>query len=470
MLARLLTAVILAVALLSGPALAQPVETPPPSPAPPAEPLPAAGAIPPSIALDVTGWPAADPDVLMAQIRSALDRAIRPNLRPGSGVRYGPIVPWPLLPLPSGTRAAVNVTVTIAGDATTAPVSGVTMVVLNGVTVALAPPRVLFLSDDPEYLLSEGLVFRGGVTPERPARLYYYHSDIGVPRDLDVVLSASVRSRVHLIESAAGPDLDVMSVGHTVTRDLLRYEQAGEGIVVDVEPGRPFVLRHGLLLQGEVLAGAVDVHVLSGAVGVNVIASPAGGRPEPYLSGPRVAFDGHNRHGIFDLDGFGALAASYTAGGPDVAVRYGARVPTPRNVDPADAGRDYGDYGVVRRITFTLLNPTDAPSTVYLYERPVGGPVRSTFLIDGQLREIGCVRMPQPYWVTTYQLPARSAGASTTLTMTDGGSFYPLEFGVTQTPPAPYTPPVGAPDGCSPNTPAFPDTNAGPAARAPQRG
>jgi hypothetical protein len=464
---RSLTAFTFAFALLAGQALAQP-ETPAPYPAP-SEPLPAAGAIPSSISLDVTGSPAADPDVLGAQIRSALDRAIRPNLRPGSGVRYGPIVPWPLLPLPSGTRAAVNVTVTIAGDATTAPVSGVTMVVLNGVVVPPAPPRVLFLSDDPEYLQSEGLVFRGTVTPERAARLYYYHSDAGVPRDLDVVLTATVRSRVQLIESAAGPDLDVMSVGHTVTRDLLRFEQGNEGIVVDVEPGRPFVLRHGLLLQGEVLAGAVDVHVLNGAVGVNVVASPAGGRPEPYLSGPRVAFDGHNRHGVFDLDGFGALAQSYTAGGPDAAVRYGARVPTPRNMDPADPGRDYGDYGVVHRITFTLLNPTDTPSTIYLYEKPAGGPVRSTFIVDGQMREIGCVRMQQPYWVATYQLPAHSASASTTLTMTDGGSFYPLEYGVTQTQPAPYTPPVGAPDGCSPNTPAFPDTNAGPASRAPQK-
>jgi hypothetical protein len=39
--------------------------------------------------------------------------------------------------------------------------------------------------------------------------------------------------------------------------------------------------------------------------------------------------------------------------------------------------------------------------------------------------------------------------------MTDGGSFYPLEYGVTATQPAPYTPPVGAPDGCSANVPAF---------------
>jgi hypothetical protein len=325
-------------------------------------------------------------------------------------------------------------------------------------------PRVLFLSDDPEYLQSDGLVFRGDVTAERPARLYYYHSDIGLPRDVDVVLTAAVPSRVQLIESAAGPDLDVMSVGHIVSRDLLRFERTNQGAIADVAPGKPFVVRHALILQGEVVAGAVDARVMSGgAVTVSVVSSPAGSRPETYLSGPRVPYDGHHRHGAFDLDGFGAIARTYTVGGPDVAVQYGGRTPTPRNLDPSDAGRDYGDYGIVHTITFTLANPTETPSLVYLYEKPLGGPVRSSFLIDGGLKELGCVRLPQPYWVSTYQLPALTTGMSTTVTMTDGGSFYPLEYGVSATQPLPYTPPVGTPDGCSPNVTPFPDPTSAPA-------
>ncbi len=434
-------------------AVAQPVESPSPSPFD----LPPAGAIPASISIEVTGSPATDADVLDAQVRAALTRRIRPTLRPGAAITFGAIVPWPLLPLATGSTTAVNVTLAIDADAS-APISGITTV--NVYNVALAPdrPRVLFLSDDPEYLQSEGVVFRGDVVADRPARLYYYHSDVGLPRDVDVVVTAAARSRVQVIASAAGPDLDVMSVGHTVSRDLLRFEQAGEGALVEVEPGRPFVVRHGLLLAGEVLAGAADVRVVSGGpVTVSVLASPAGSRPDAMLGGPRVAFDGHHRHGVFDLDGFGAIAASYTVGGPDGATQYGGRNATLRNLDPNDAGRDYGDYGVLHSIRFTLANPTDDPQAVYLYEKPLGGPVRSTFVIDGQLKEIGCVRLQQPYWVTTYQLPPRFTGVSTILTMTDGGSFYPLELGATSTQPLTYTPPVGSPDGCSPNPPPFVD-------------
>lgn len=451
--------------LIGGAAAAQPVESPSPFPSP-AAPLPPAGVIPANVSLDVTGSPAADPDVLDAQIRAALDRQIRPTLRPGSAVRLGPIVPWPLFALASGSRAAVNVTVTIEGDAASASVQSVTTVTLNGIVLPPVAPSVLFLSDDPEYLQTDGLVFRGDVGADRAARLYYYHSAIGLPRNLDVVLTAAVPTRVHVIASAAGPDLDVMSAGHTVSRDLLRFEQANEGIVADIVPGTPFIVRHALLLQAEVVAGAVDARVLGGGpVTVSVVAAPAGSRPETFLRGPRVPFDGHHRHGVFDLAGFGALAQSYTVGGPDVAVQYGGRNPTPRNMDPADSGRDYGDYGVMHTITFTLVNPTDVATLVYLYEKPLGGPVRSTFVVDGQMKELGCVRLPQPYWVTTYQLPAQSRGMSTTVTMTDGGSWYPLEYGVSATQPLPYTPRVGTPDGCSPAATPFADPTAAPAAR-----
>ena len=410
--------------------------------------------VPANIELHVTGSPA-DAPFLDQQIRNALNREIRPTLHPGASISYGPIAPWPLYPLPAGARAGVIVTVRVTGDDTSAPVTATTTVVVDNDVVAPAAPKILFLSDDPEYLITEGLVFRGTVIANRPSRLYYYHSNIGVPRDLDVVLTAAVPTRVHIIAAEAGPDQDVLAVGHSVSRDSLRFQQANVGTVVDLVPGRAFVLRHSLMLQAEVVAGSVDLRVLNGgAVTVSVVGSPAGARPEPYLAGPRLPLDGHNRHGMFDLEGYGALAATYTVGDmAPAAVRYGDRAPTPHNVDPNDPGRDYGDYGVVHRITFTLVNPTDDAHALYLYEKPLGGPVRASYVIDGQLKEIGCARLPQPYWVMTYQVPPHSTGASTTLTMPDGGSFFPVEYGVMETPPQPYTPPVGSPDGCSPVTP-----------------
>jgi len=427
-----------------------------PTPMPTAS-LPPAGVIPAAVSLDITGTPAAGAAFLEVQIRAALDRLIRPRLRFGASVSYGPIAPWPLPALVAGSRAAANVTVTIVGRDDSAPLAGVTLVTLNSVAVPPVEPVMLFLSDDPEYLRGEGLIFRGNVDVDRPVRLYYYQSNLGLPRDVDVVLTATAPSRVQLITSESGPDRDVMSVGHDVTRDFLQYERANEGSVVDVVPGSPFIVRHGLLLQNELIAGAVDVHVLSGsAVTVSVVASGAGSASDTYLAGPRVPYDGHRRHGRFDLTSYGTIVRSFTAGGPPVTAQYGGRTPTPANLDSSDDGRDYGDYGVIRHITFTLDNPTGDPHRVYLYEKPLAGSVRSTFLVDGQLKELDCVRAAEPYTVMTYDLAPHSTGTTSTVTMTDGGSYYPLEFGVTETQPQPNTPAFGAPDSCSPTATSAP--------------
>jgi hypothetical protein len=418
--------------------------------------LPPAGVVPSEISLNVTGSPA-DGGFLASQILRALNRVIRPTLRPGASMRFGAMVPWPLPPLNSGDRTAATVAVTIAGDSGSSWVSAVTTVDITNVPLPVPSPAVLYLSDDPEYINSTGLVFRGTVADGRPTRLYYYHSDVGLPHDLDVVLTATKPSRVHVMQSAAGPDLDVMSVGHTVSRDSLLYQMQHEGVIADIVPGVPFVLRHDLMLQGELIAGSTDLSLVSGGpVSVSIVSSLAGGKPDDYLNGPRLAFDGHNRHGEFNLDdGFGDMGGDYTVGGPDVVVKYGSSKSSPHNLDPADTGHDFGDYGVVHRIRFTLTNPTDSAQQVYMYERPLGGPVRSSFIVDGQLKEVGCVRLAQPYWFMTYQLAPHSTSASTTLTMPDGGSFYPLEFGVSGTMPFPYTPPVGSAAGCSPTgTPA----------------
>jgi hypothetical protein len=433
------------------PSPAAPDTTPAPGVTP--APLPILGTIPATLSLEVTGTPA-DGAFLAGQIRDALDRVIRPTLAPGAAISYGPIVPWPLPSLVGGAQLTLNVTVAISGDGAYAPLTAVTTVTISNISVPTLAPSLLYLSDDPEYLRNEGLVFRNDVTAARPARLYYYHSDIGVPRDLDVVMTAMVPTRVQFFASGAGPDLDVLDVGHSVTRGLLSSLQSHVGTIVDLLPGMPFTIRHALMLQGEVVAGAVDVYVMSGgAATLSVVATPAGGNVNTYLAGPRLWQDGHHRHGAFDLTGFGALAATYTVGGSPAAVQYGGRTPTPRNLDPADDGRDYGDYGVVHRIVFTLVNPTDTAQIAYLYEKPLAGPVRSTFIVDGQFKELGCVRFERQYYVAEYQLPPHSNSATTTVTMTDGGAFYPIEYGVTDIVPFPFTPPVGSPDGCSPNTP-----------------
>jgi len=209
------------------------------------------------------------------------------------------------------------------------------------------------------------------------------------------------------------------------------------------------------------VAGAIDVNILSGgALDLTVLAiapSALDSDIPGLLAQPKLPGDGHHRTGVFNLSSYANDTLSYRVGGDDVSLDYGLH--TPPTVDPPD-GRDFGEYGVWRTLNFTVTNPTAQPAMLYLYEQPMGGPVRSSFIVNGAVPpvEIQCARASERYQIAPVTAPP---GATTIQlqTMTDGGSFYPLEVGLTATPPSPSPPPITAPNGCFPKPQATPQAS-----------
>jgi len=427
-------------------------EPPPTEPsAPPSPTLSPAGVLPSGVTVNVTGDPA-DAAFVLEQITSALNRAIGPSLRPGATAQYGDPQPA-VAPLSVGFQTSLSIPVTISGDAQTAPVQGSVAVQVDNLNVPRQDPVLLFLDDDPEYVRTGGVLFRAKFGADRSVRLYTYHSNVAQQRRFLTVLSSAdmTTARVQVIRAGAGPDADVMSVGHAVSRAFVLVEPRNLGTVVDVAAGTPVALRDDNVAAGQGIAAALDVRVLSGGpVTLTVMAIAPGEDPSSYLTAPRVANDGHNRHGAFDLSTAGQISLAYTVGGPDASYEYGSRASGPHNIDPNDPGADAGDYGVVQRITFDLANPLETSATVFLYEQPVGGVVRNSFAIDGTIVDVGCARVSQRYQITSLQMSPQSTQTVHVVTMTDGGSNYPLEVGATTTAPLPTTPPISAPDGCFP--------------------
>jgi FlaG/FlaF family flagellin (archaellin) len=240
-----------------------------------------------------------------------------------------------------------------------------------------------------------------------------------------------------------------------------------------VPAASPYVLRDFALRRLDGVAGTVGIRILSGGpVDVAVLSAGATDGPDEMLAmmnGPKVPGDGHNRTGVFDLNAFAESTStiSYAAGADDASVTYGAH--TPPAAEANTNGHDYGEYGVLRSITFDLTNPSPQPATVYLYERPMGGVVRSSFLVDGSLIQVGCARVSDRYQISSIALDAGATRRVNVLTTTDGGSNYPIEVGVTSTPPEPSTPPISAPNGCfpKPQPAASPVPSPSPAATPP---
>lgn len=407
-----------------------------------------AGTIPSQLTLTVTGNPL-DPAWLSREIYDTVARATQSL--PGTVTTIATPSPPPLRP---GTSETLAVPVQIAGNGAYFDQSASTSVVVNDVDVPAPHPEWLFYDDDPEEVGANGVIYRGTVTSAHAVRLYTYHESVDASRTIAVVLQSPVATQVQLIDAPAGPNVDVMSVGHAVGVEYLTQEPIDEGAIVTLAADTPFVLHDPDVDEGQLVAEVLDLRVLSGGP-VTLTVLSANGSPLAELDAPQLPGDGHHRTGVFDLAGFGDLSAHYVAGGPDASVTYGGRDPSPPPAEPSSRGTDYGNYGVLEHIAFTLTNPTGAPATAYLYERPSGSPVRSSFLVDGSLIQLGCAREALPYQVQAYALAPGATYQVTIETMTDGGSAYPIEVGITGTPPAPATPAIDAPDGCFPRVSRF---------------
>jgi hypothetical protein len=427
-----------------------------------------AGTIVPQATLKVTGNPV-DSSWLAERIE-AFVTGLTQSL-PGTQVQIGQ-VPVPVSVPSPGAQNQVSIPVQISSaNGEYFDQSGTTVVTVANVVANAFVPSLLFYDDDPERITSDGVLYRGTVTAELPVRLYYYHDDSSDPRQLTIVLSsdAQVPTSVQLIDALAGPNIDVMTVGDALTRNFLLTKEQGEGVIADLSQDVPYLVRDVALAGDQLVAGTIDLRVLSGGpVTVSVVAASPGIDPRSLLDGPLLPGDGHHRTGVFRLTGFGNDAVTYTVGtSGDAKIVIGDREPTPPSTDPDATGHDYGDYGVLHDLEVTFDNPTSAASIAYFYFRPLAGPARASFLVDGAPVELGCMREPVPYEIAAFTLPAGVTSRAQLQTMTDGGSFYPVEIGVSSTQPQPTAPPITAPAGCFPKPVTSPSPAASPSPASP---
>jgi hypothetical protein len=415
-----------------------------------------AGTIVPQTTLTITGDPA-QPDWLAQEVTDWVTRLTQ--AMPGAQIIIG-TVSRPPAPLGPGGTAQFTVPIQIAGNGQYFDQSGTTTVTVQNTAMQPFLPGLLFYDDDPEHVSQDGVLFRGTVSLATPARIYYYHDDLADPRRLVVALRGGSQdpTSVQLIEAKAGPNMDVMQVGDSVSKRFLLTKNQHEGVVLDLSGDQPYLVTDLPMTARQLVAGTADLRVLSGGpVEVTVLSVSPGVDPRTLLDGPVLPGDGHHRTGAFSIAGFGSENLSFSAGGPDATTVIGDTDPTPPNVTPSADGRDYGDYGILHTIDLTLTNPGAIAATAFVFLQPLAGPVRGSFLIDGNAVEIGCVRVPSRYQVTALNLPPGQTSHVVLQTMTDGGSFYPVRLGVTATAPLPSAPPVNAPDGCFPKPQASAD-------------
>lgn len=384
-----------------------------------------AGSVADAALLRITGDPAT-PYFIKEQ--AALAAAQQSRARPGATILSSPDSVTFNGTLNVDDTTTVDVPVIIQGEGYFT-VSGTTHVRVQNVAYPRIHPGSLLVSDYPETLKENGVLFNADLAPDQASRFLYYHYNPPGQPDRRIVLRvdnpAPVPAVVQFTSGAAGPGPYEMAVGHLSTQRFLVRLAQNEGTVVTIPPLSSANLVDQALPAKSVISNLMQLREVEGApLKLTLFAQDATESADATPSSLAL-LEGDRPHarGVYQVPEF-YFDYSYETNGPDLAVTIG-QIPLPNLREGQALG---GDYGVLQQITIRMVNPDRRPAHVALYANPRGGRATGTFLIDRVLVQAHALPAFSNYKLREYTIPANGYASTTIVTMPEGGSSYPLRL------------------------------------------
>jgi len=331
----------------------------------------------------------------------------------------------PLLPGRSETVQA-DLAVTTPGAGTIVWFVAVT---LTNVSVAWRDARRLFVSDSPETVGTEGILYAGTLITSDTARILYHHQNGRTDRDmwLLLLLSNSTPSPARLWVSGAtgGPLADELLAGHTAAGGFLAQYWTHAGTLVDIPPNGLLPLLATRVPPGQVASGLAQFAILQGnQVDVRLEAQfPRMG--DPPVPSRVLPMDTQHQRGMFGAP-LVTQTLSYTVAGPVAQMWIGADNDLLR--DETSGVSLQGNYGVIYVFDVQLTNLDPTPATVALAMHASGGAAGATIQINGGLVDVPVVQPIAPRTVATLRIPASTNMDLRVSTLSEAGSSYPVLF------------------------------------------
>jgi hypothetical protein len=324
--------------------------------------------------------------------------------------------------------AQVDVPILIQGEQYFT-VEGVTHVRVENVAAPKIVPDSLMVSDFPEKLTENGVLFTADLQRTQPSRFLYFHYNPPGQPDRRIVLRAqnisSEPAVVQFISGEGGPDPNEMLTGHEATRRFLRHLVSNEGQLIVVPGNASLNLVEQPLPAKNVVTNLLQLRVLNGGtVHLTLFAQNASSPPDESLASTELLSGDHpHARGIYRIPEF-HYSRLWNVTDQYLELPIG-QIPLPNLIQGEALA---GDYGVLQSFVIKVQNPTSSPQAIAIYENPRGGRATGTYLIDGVLIQSHQVPPFSRYKVRQYVVPARGFVRVTIQTIPDSGSSYPLRL------------------------------------------
>jgi hypothetical protein len=385
----------------------------------------AAGAAADETTLRVTGNPASAQYLREAIAEAVTNAAMH---RTGASVNVVPDTIPVRGDLSIDNRAELDVQVQISGTGYL-PVNGITHVVVENIALPPIQPARLLVSDYPERLTANGVLFTALLDRTQAQRFLYYHFNPGTEPARRILLKAANTSNapamVQMIDGDAGPGSNEMEVGHLATKRFLVRNARNEGRVVTIPPGATVNLVDHPLPPQDVVSAIMQLRLVTGdPVQLALIAQDALAPLDQTIDESQLLAGGapHAR-GVYPVPTF-YFTNNYDIDGPDLDIPIG-QLPLP-NLRQGEALS--GDYGVEQVLEVTITNRTRGPRAIALYANPRGGRATGTFLIDGTVVQAHALPAFSRFKIWQETIKSGTYRLIRIITMPEGGSSYPMRL------------------------------------------
>ncbi|MGZ3496635.1 MAG: pilus assembly protein N-terminal domain-containing protein [Vulcanimicrobiaceae bacterium] len=308
-------------------------------------------------------------------------------------------------------------------------VEGTTHVRIENMAAPKITPDSLMVSDYPETLTENGVLFESDLRAEQPSRFLYFHYNPPGQPDRRIVLRAVNASRepavVQFISGAGGPGPNEMEVGHTSTKRFLVRLIQNEGRIIVIPGNGTLNLFEQELPARSIVSNMLQLRVLSGStVHLTLFAQNASQPPDVSLSANSLlSGDRPHARGIYAIPEF-HYSTLWNTTDPYLTLSVG-QIPLPNLIKGELLS---GDYGVMQTFVIKVQNPTGRPQSIAIYQSPRGGRATGTYLIDGILIQSHGTPAFSRYKVRQYVVPAKGFVRVTVATIPDSGSSLPLQL------------------------------------------
>ncbi|HUY10989.1 MAG TPA: hypothetical protein VMV73_01870 [Candidatus Dormibacteraeota bacterium] len=373
----------------------------------------------------ITGEPAS-PDFVRKRAFRAIESAI--VLRPGAQLvlsRSDILVPGEL---GADDTLDLSVPVTLQGSAFI-EVDGTVNVRVENIAAPRISPASLMVSDFPERLTADGVLFTANLHRSAPSRFLYFHYNPPHSIARRIVLRATNTSPepalVEFIDGRGGPSPNEMEAGHISTKRFLVHLVTNEGRIVQIPGYGSLNLVEQDLPANAIVSDLLQLRVLNGGlIHLMLFAQRGDADPSTPPSDGHLLV-GHHLHarGIYAIPEF-SYATQWNVDDPYLQLAVG-EIPLPNDLVGQALS---GDYGVLQNFEINVINPTRVPQTIALYENPRGGGATGTYLIDNVLVQSHQVRAYTRYKLRSYVVPARGFLRLHVTTIPDAGSSFPVRL------------------------------------------